>query len=576
MRHVPARHIVAIDRAGLRSWAAYARAASPRHRHPAPDGSACACGGTCPRCAGGKFDKLQPKLTVNEPGDVFEQEADRVADAVMRTPETELAQPERSLATTVALQRKESPASTPPAGAAIPSGLDVPGSGEPLHESDRDFFEPRFGRSFSDVRIHTGDKASVAAQSVGARAFTYGSAIVMGQHAYSPATQAGRALLAHELAHVVQQDSGRDRILRRQTIDKDCGGHDDKVLTEAWAEGLRLTEQTIGYLERAVALMRDLGAVPGDIAQPIRNTFGSDVGFAAGDLSHLPDLIKRYETIKGAFQSNRHLRCDLSKVAVDKDECDQYAAFVIPGNKTDVFICPSFFQEHMTPTSRGQTLLHELAHSALGIAHQGGVVQQFNCDAALGLEYHVAARNAYAYDILANCLYGSGTEAHEVTVNPPAGKAPAPEAPRWSISGGAGGDVSPRAQRLAAALGGQVSLRTGEYVVFNPVIGVNLLYLPSNANNPSTLEAATADIGLRIQQPLKGLYFDVSAGGFAGFDIDPARDPSSKFTKGVTATAGVGWRWQHLELGAQARALVPETDFDRTKLVVVGRAALLF
>jgi hypothetical protein len=115
-----------------------------------------------------------------------------------------------------------------------------------------------------------------------------------------------------------------------------------------------------------------------------------------------------------------------------------------------------------------------------------------------------------------------------------------------------------------------VSLRIGEFVVFNPVIGLNLLYLPSSSADPSTLAAATADIGLRIQQPLQGFYFDVSAGGYAGFDVDPKRDRSAQFTGGPTATVGLGWRWQRLELGAQARALVPETDFDRTHVVVFG------
>jgi len=137
----------------------------------------------------------------------------------------------------------------------------------------------------------------------------------------------------------------------------------------------------------------------------------------------------------------------------------------------------------MDTASRGTTLLHEMAHSALGIAHRGGVIQSFDCGTPIGLEYDDAKRNAYAYDILANCLHGSGTQATDVTVRRPAparasarGRADS----RWSISAAAGADITPGAERLAAALGGQVSLRTGEFVVFNPVIGLNLLYLPSS------------------------------------------------------------------------------------------------
>jgi hypothetical protein len=152
----------------------------------------------------------------------------------------------------------------------------------------------------------------------------------------------------------------------------------------------------------------------------------------------------------------------------------------------------------------------------------------------------------------------------------------APADKRWSISAAAGADVTPNAQRFGAALGGRVSLRTGELVVFNPQIGLNLLYLPSSDANPSHLLAATADLGLRIQQPLKGFYFDVSAGGFAGFDVDPKREATTEITGGFTAAAGAGWRWQHLEVGAEARALMPGADLDRTNVLVFGRAAWRF
>jgi len=108
------------------------------------------------------------------------------------------------------------------------------------------------------------------------------------------------------------------------------------------------------------------------------------------------------------------------------------------------------------------------------------------------------------------------------------------------------------------------------------VIGLNLLYLPPSDFNPSHLVAATADLGLRIQQPLEGFYFDVAAGGYAGFDIDPSRGGPAEFTGGPTGAVGLGWRFRHLEIGPEARALVPEGDFDRTQVLVFGRAAWRF
>jgi hypothetical protein len=69
----------------------------------------------------------------------------------------------------------------------------------------RAFFEPRFGHDFGDVRIHTGAAATRAADAIHARAFTLGRDIAFGHGEYAPGTSAGRRLMAHELAHVVQQ-----------------------------------------------------------------------------------------------------------------------------------------------------------------------------------------------------------------------------------------------------------------------------------------------------------------------------------------------------------------------------------
>lgn len=76
---------------------------------------------------------------------------------------------------------------------------------QPLSGAERAFFEPRFGRSFEDVRIHTDERADVAARAISARAFTYGTDIAFALGQYRPGTHRGRRLLAHELAHVVQQ-----------------------------------------------------------------------------------------------------------------------------------------------------------------------------------------------------------------------------------------------------------------------------------------------------------------------------------------------------------------------------------
>jgi hypothetical protein len=65
--------------------------------------------------------------------------------------------------------------------------------------------EPRLGHDFGAVRVHADEQAAALAESLGARAFTVGSAVVVGQGRYAPGTGEGQRLLAHELTHVVQQ-----------------------------------------------------------------------------------------------------------------------------------------------------------------------------------------------------------------------------------------------------------------------------------------------------------------------------------------------------------------------------------
>ena len=78
-------------------------------------------------------------------------------------------------------------------------------AGEPLSASVRAHMESRFGRDFSQVRVHADERAAEASEAVNASAFTAGRSIVFGDGEYQPETGPGRMLLAHELAHVVQQ-----------------------------------------------------------------------------------------------------------------------------------------------------------------------------------------------------------------------------------------------------------------------------------------------------------------------------------------------------------------------------------
>jgi hypothetical protein len=161
---------------------------------------------------------IQARLAMSQPGDVYEQEADHVADHVMRMPEPVIqrscscaaggstcaeCEPEtKSLVQRKTEQRSNNSGSVPD------DFVRDLGPGEPLDTATRAFFEPRFGRDFRDVRVHAGSRAADMAREIHASAFTAGPNIVFGNDQYRPESRDGQRLLAHELTHVVQQGGG--------------------------------------------------------------------------------------------------------------------------------------------------------------------------------------------------------------------------------------------------------------------------------------------------------------------------------------------------------------------------------
>lgn len=147
---------------------------------------------------------LQRKLMVNQPGDAYEQEAERVSEHVMRMPAS-TGTAISSSASAVQLQTASSASATGVAEAPPIVHEVLRSPGHALDASARSFMEPRFGHDFSKVRVHTDATAAESAQAVGARAYTVGSNVVFGAGQYGPGTQEGQRLLGHELTHVVQQ-----------------------------------------------------------------------------------------------------------------------------------------------------------------------------------------------------------------------------------------------------------------------------------------------------------------------------------------------------------------------------------
>ncbi len=216
----------------------------------------CPFGGACHSCP----PHVQAKLKIGQPGDKYEQEADRVAEQVMRMPEPSVqrkpvcssckgkkdaedkllqAKPLVGQITSL-VQRKPEPEAKKDEdedkilqakavdSTAAGSQVDHPliqsvlsSPGQPLDMATRSFMEPRFGQDFSGVRVHTDGQAAESARAVNARAYTVGRDVVFGAGEYAPGSGEGRRLMAHELTHVMQQKSHN---LRREPAQKGGGG----------------------------------------------------------------------------------------------------------------------------------------------------------------------------------------------------------------------------------------------------------------------------------------------------------------------------------------------------------------
>lgn len=132
--------------------------------------------------------------------------------------------------------------------------------GQPLDAATRAFMEPRFGHDFSGVRVHTDSRAVQSAQAVNALAYTMGRDIVFGDGLYRPRTSEGNKLLAHELAHVVQQNSSKVDNVQTAKISEPS----DALEQEADHAAQSVLAGTPASVSPAAAgLVQRLGANPG-------------------------------------------------------------------------------------------------------------------------------------------------------------------------------------------------------------------------------------------------------------------------------------------------------------------------
>jgi len=215
-----------------------------------------------------KSQAVQAKLTVNPPDDQYEQEADRVADAMTRAPvsrvqrETEeeelqaepLSDVQRNKEEEEELQTKSAEGQPGVVSKDLEKNIDdARGAGHPLSDIAREPMEKAFGADFSGVRVHTDSEANTLAKQLGARAFTRGHDIFLGSGEYQPESDEGRKLLAHEMTHVVQQ--GATDVSGKPTDREVCPkilGRGADVLVGLQGLQRQITTPLKGYVKKKV------------------------------------------------------------------------------------------------------------------------------------------------------------------------------------------------------------------------------------------------------------------------------------------------------------------------------------
>jgi hypothetical protein len=522
--------------------------------------------------------------------------------------------------------------------------------------------EARFGHDFSRVRVHFDAKAAASTEALNARAYTAGECVVFGAGQYAPGAAAGRRLLAHELAHVVQQRQSDGEASRPL-----LGHRDDAFEREARAGGpLDRSSTVVPLIQRdervgpaTVGVPADWSARVGAATTPaaraslIAEAVGLEVvdrtAECAGDervnAAHLVEYTRARQRInyddnlnaKRSPDDGRRLTRDagytlrsgnrffivLSRPALDPNdfflprttvnhEFDHVRQFesgsTLNRNESELDAWTnSFVREfhrtytillrtsvcYVDRTLRFTPLLQYFGEADVGeavrdetvrriVAYYGSTIRPHPVHARVFRRWlYLGLRDATGgLPHRLNRELGLGVDPGEdqtenrridcalvrgaTFAEPPAVTTPA--APtgggRFGLAARGGAAIDPAQAQAAIALGARYSLRADRLIVVNPTIGAQLLYLPSTTNTAEHVAAAVGELGLRIQQPLTGFYGDVRAGGFVGLAVPPAAarpgEPAAepRFEAGFSGAVGAGYRWERIELGAEARTLL--------------------
>jgi hypothetical protein len=212
---------------------------------------------------------------------------------------------------------------------------------------------------FGSVRVHTDSRAAESARAVGARAYTVGHQVVFDAGRYAPQTNEGRALLAHELTHVLQQTDGGAAGLRRQpeggekgkpheSAAKFEGCNDDRktVIQEAIKKADALASRAVQAFEREYPYGYEQTAM--------------QAHFGSLHSDQKTKIIERYKHVQSNLENKAYTCANKGKKVTEGDNVvDLCGEASCPGSKVTLF--PGFGKE---TCPAGPVLLHEAVHNA--------------------------------------------------------------------------------------------------------------------------------------------------------------------------------------------------------------------
>lgn len=329
-------------------------------------------------------------LKIGDPNDRFEREADRTADRVMGEGAHKREWSLSKIGMGAGLQRKcacgggsedceeckkhgavQRKATGSAAGSVAPPIVhEVLGSpGQPLASSVRGFFEPRFGHDFGDVRVHTGGRAAQSAADTNALAYTHGRHIVFGQGAYAPESEKGRYLLAHELAHAVQQSGTANDLLQRQ-----AAGPAAANKTTAEFEGcdpkMQIDLQTkqqpaLAHVDRAIKTLSTGWTKMNPVEKAAFSKFFDPAETGDIDDGFVKDVRNNYQRIR-SYMSSLSFDCNTASTTI----CGSGTKWCVGGRLMwtcfgALHVCPTAYAASNDQAFKIETMIHESVHNAL-------------------------------------------------------------------------------------------------------------------------------------------------------------------------------------------------------------------